>query len=70
MRLYHRDLGATERVSKGQSWNNLSNEIKKRRGREVGGGNVGVESTSPCIWVDNLANLLRNSKQPTVSQHI
>ena len=70
MMLYHRDLGATERVSKGQSWNNLGNEIKKQEGGKMVAGKVGVESTSPCIWVDNLANLLRNSKQPTVSQHI
>ena len=70
MMLYHRDLGATERVSKGQSWNNLSNEIKKLEGGKLVAGKVGVESTSPCIWVENLANLLRNSKQPTVSQHI
>ena len=41
MMLYHRYLGATERVSKGQSWNNLSNEIKKTRGREDGGGKGG-----------------------------
>ena len=70
MMLYHRDLGATERVSKGQSWNNLSNEIKKQEGGKMVAGKVGVESTSPCTWVENLANLLRNSKQPTVSQHI